>query len=117
MTVGKVTLKQLDHNSREEIHEPFDEPWHAEVFAVTVHLSDQNLFSWAEWTDAIGEKISTVKLRRSIDGSDDYYNLWLQALIELISTKGITDSEAISDLQKRWADAYRNTPHGKPVKL
>mgnify|MGYP006234734471 FL=1 len=110
-------MRQLDYFSLEEIQKPFDEPWHAEVFAVTVHLSDQNLFSWAEWTDAIGEKISTVKLRRSIDGSDDYYNLWLQALIELISTKGITDAEAISGVQDRWADAYRNTPHGKPVKL
>ena len=117
MTVGKVTLKQCDHNFRKEIHKPFDEPWHAEVFAVTVHLSDQNLFSWAEWTDAIGEKISTVKLRRSIDGSDDYYNLWLQALIDLISNKGITDAEAILDVQNRWADAFRNTPHGKPIKI
>ena len=110
-------MKQRDHNSREEIHEPFDEPWHAEVFAITLHLSDQSLFSWAEWTDAIGEKISTVKLRRSIDGSDDYYNLWLQALIELISNKGITDPETIRDMQNCWADAYRNTPHGKSVNL
>ena len=110
-------MRQLDHFSREEIQKPFDEPWHAELFAVTVHLSERNLFSWAEWTDAIGEKISTVKLGRSIDGSDDYYNLWLQALIDLISNKGITDAEAILDLQNRWADAYRNTPHGKPVKL
>ena len=110
-------MKRLNHYSREEIHESFDELWHAKVFAVTVHLSDQNLFSWAEWTDAIGEKISTVKLRRSIDGSDDYYNLWLQALIELISNKGITDAEAILDVQNRWADAFRNTPHGKPIKI
>lgn len=110
-------MSQLDHFSRKKTHKPFDEPWHAEVFAVTVHLSDQNLFSWAEWTDAIGEKISTVKLRRSIDGSDDYYNLWLQALIELISNKGITDAEAILDVQNRWADAFRNTPHGKPIKI
>ena len=110
-------MKQRDHNSREEIHEPFDEPWHAEVFAVTVHLSDQNLFSWAEWTDAIGEQISKMKLIRPIDGSNDYYNIWLQALIELISNKAITDAEAISDVQNCWADAYRNTHHGKPVKL
>ena len=117
MTVGKVTLKQRDHNFREEIHKPFGEPWHAELFAVTVHLSERNLFSWAEWTDAIGEQISKLKLIRPVDGSNGYYNVWLQALIELISTKGITDAEAISGLQDRWADAYRNTPHGKPVKL
>ena len=110
-------MSQLDHFSRKKTHKPFDEPWHAEVFAVTVHLSERNLFSWAEWTEALGEQISKVKLRRCIDGSNDYYNLWLQALIELISTKGITDAEAILDVQNRWADAYRNTPHGKPVKL
>ena len=108
---------ELDHFSRKKTHKPFDEPWHAEVFAVTVHLSERNLFSWAEWTEALGEQISKVKLRRCIDGSNDYYNLWLQALVELLSTKGITDAEAILDVQNRWADAYRNTPHGKPVKL
>ena len=110
-------MRQLDHFSREEIQKPFDEPWHAELFAVTVHLSERNLFSWAQWTDALGEQINAVKLTRPIDGSNDYYNIWLQALIELISTKGITDVETISDVQDRWAAAYGNTPHGKPVKL
>ena len=110
-------MNQLDHFSKEETHKPFDEPWHAEVFAVTVHLSERNLFSWAEWTEALGEQISKVKLRRCIDGSNDYYNLWLQALVEFLSTKGITDAEAILYVQNRWADAYRNTPHGKPVRL
>ena len=117
MIVGKVTLKRLNHYSTEEIQKPFDEPWHAELFAVTVHLCERNLFSWTEWTEALGKQISKEKLRRGIGGSDDYYNLWLRALIELISNKGITDVEAILDVQKRWADAYRNTPHGKPVKL
>ena len=110
-------MRQLDHFSREEIQKPFDEPWHAELFAVTVHLSERNLFSWSQWTDALGEQINAVKLTRPIDGSDDYYNVWLQALIELISTKGITDVETISDVQDRWAAAYGNTPHGQPVKL
>ena len=110
-------MRQLDHFSREEIKKPFDEPWHAELFAVTVHLSERKLFSWPEWTDAMGEQIREVKLIRPIDGSNDYYNIWLQALIELISTKGITDVETISDVQDRWAAAYGNTPHGKPVKL
>ena len=110
-------MRQLDHFSKEEIQKPFDEPWHAELFAVTVHLSERNLFSWAQWTDALGEQINAVKLTRPIDGSNDYYNIWLQALTELISTEGITDAEAISNVQNHWADAYRNTPHGKPVKL
>ena len=65
-------MNQRDHYLREEIYKPFDEPWHAEVFAVTVHLSEQNLFSWAEWTDAIGKQINKVRLIRPIDGSNDY---------------------------------------------
>ena len=65
----------------------------------------------------MGKQINKGKLTRHIDGSNDYYNLWLQALIELILAKGITDAEAILDVKNRWADAYRNTPHGKPVKL
>ena len=110
-------MNQLDHFSGEETHKPFDEPWHAEVFAVTVHLSEQNLFSWTEWMGAIGKQINKSERTRAIDGSNDYYNEWLHALIELISTKGITDAETILELQNRWADAYRNTPHGKPVKI
>ena len=110
-------MNQLNHYLREEIHRAFDEPWHAELFALTVHLSEQKLFSWVEWTGAIGKQIDKVKLTRPIDGSNDYYNLWLQVLVELISTKGITDAETILDAQDRWAEAYRNTPHGKPVKL
>ena len=108
-------MNRLDHYSREEIYKPFDEPWHAEVFAVTLCLWERNLFSWTEWTAALGEKISKDGLIRCINGSDDYYNLWLEALIELISTKGITDPETIEDMQNRWVDAYRNTHHGKPV--
>ena len=110
-------MNQLDHFSGEETQKPFEETWHAELFAVTVHLSERNLFSWAQWTDALGEQINAVKFTRPIDGSNDYYNIWMQALIELISAEGITDAEAISNVQNHWADAYRNTPHGKPVKL
>ena len=110
-------MRELDRYLREEIQKPFDEPWHAGLFALTVHLCEQNIFSWVEWTSVLGEQISKVELRRPIDGSNDYYKIWLQALIEFISTKGITDMEAILNVQSRWADVYRNTPHGKPVKL
>ena len=103
-------MNRLDHYLRGEIYKPFDEPWHAEVFAVTVHLSERNLFSWTEWTEALGNQISKVKLRRAIDGSNDYYNLWLQALIEIISNKGITDAEAIVGLgcllRPGWSGAH-----------
>ena len=110
-------MNWLDQYSREEIYKAFEQPWHAEVFALTVHLSEINLFSWSEWTVSLGKQINKVKLRGAINSSDDYYDLWLQALIELISMKGITDAKTILRMQNLWADAYRNTPHGEPVNL
>ena len=36
-------------------HEPvFAEPWQAHAFALAVKLSDAGVFSWAEWTQALG---------------------------------------------------------------
>ena len=100
-----------------EIYRPFEQPWHAEVFAVTVHLSETNLFSWEEWTQTLGQHISAANTMRVINGTDDYYLVWLRTLIALLSVKEVTDLETIESMQNRWADAYRNTPHGEPVNL
>ena len=101
----------------DEIYRPFEQPWHAEVFAVTIHLSEANLFSWVEWTQTLGQHISAAYTMRVINGSDDYYQVLLHALIDLLSVKEVADLETIASMQNRWADAYRNTPHGEPVNL
>jgi hypothetical protein len=31
--------------------------------------------------------------------------------------KGLTDSAALATRREAWAEAYRRTPHGKPVEL
>ena len=117
LIVGRVTLNRLDQYLKEEIYKAFEQPWHAEVFALTVHLSEINLFSWSEWTESLSKQISEVKLRGGIYSSDDYYDLWLQALIELISMKGITDAKTILHMQNLWTDAYMNSAHHGPVNL
>ena len=101
----------------DEIYRPFEQPWHAEVFAVTVHLSETNLFSWVEWTETLGQHISAANTMRVIDGTDDYYQVWLHALIELLSVKELADLETIESMQNRWANADRNTPQGEPINL
>jgi hypothetical protein len=41
----------------------------------------------------------------------------LKALERLVAAKGLADRAALEDRKQAWADAYRRTPHGKPVEL
>jgi cobaltochelatase CobN len=41
----------------------------------------------------------------------------LAALEGLVTAKGLSDVAALFERREAWADAYRHTPHGKPVQL
>jgi len=86
----------------------FDAPWHAEVFALAVHLNEGNLAAAKTVKTGVGE---------GLDGSDDYYQIWLQTLIELMQEKELVDAEMLASIKAQWRDAYLQTPHGKPVHL
>ena len=91
----------------------FAEPWEAQAFALAVRLSEQGYFTWKEWAAALAEEIKSA-------GPDDgsrYYQHWLAALERLVAAKGLTTREALEHRKEAWADAYRHTPHGKPVML
>jgi hypothetical protein len=53
------------------------------------------------------------------DHSDDshYYDHWLAALERLVLARGLTDPTELEGRKSAWAEAYRHTPHGKPVLL
>ena len=91
----------------------FAEPWEAQAFALAVKLSEQGYFTWKEWTAALAAEI---KAAPPDDGSH-YYHHWLAALERLVTAKGLTTPEAMLNRKEAWADAYRHTPHGKPVVL
>jgi len=55
--------------------------------------------------------------RGEADDGSRYYHCWLAALERLVLEKSLLGPEALSAQKDAWADAYRNTPHGKPVKL
>ena len=100
----------------------FDAPWHAEVFALAVHLNEGGHFDWPEWAGRFGQNLAAAKtvkigVGERLDGSDDYYQIWLQTLIELMQEKGLVDSEMLASIKAQWRDAYLQTPHGKPVHL
>ena len=100
----------------------FDAPWHAEVFALAVHLNEGGYFDWPEWAGRFGENLAAAKTVKigvveGLDGSDDYYQIWLQTLIELMQEKGLVDAKMLASIKAQWREAYLTTPHGKPVHL
>ena len=90
----------------------FAEPWQAQAFALAVKLSEQGHFTWKEWTETLA-----AELKGADDDGSRYYEHWLAALERLVSAKGLTDPSAMRARKEAWADAYRHTPHGKPVQL
>jgi nitrile hydratase accessory protein len=95
----------------------FAEPWQAQAFALVVKLSAQGHFTWKEWASALGEELRAGTDRGEPDDGSRYYYHWLAALERLVTEKGLTDREAMRERKEAWAEAYRNTPHGMPVKL
>lgn len=95
----------------------FAEPWQAQAFALAVKLSEQGHFTWKEWAAALAEEIKTAGDRGEADDGSRYYEYWLAALERLVAAKGLSDPVAMLARKEAWADAYRHTPHGKPVEL
>ncbi len=95
----------------------FSEPWEAQAFAMAVTLSSNGYFTWKEWATTLAEVIAKSKASGGpIDGSD-YYQNWVAALEQLIIDKDITDFSDLESVKVAWEDAYKATPHGKPVHL
>lgn len=95
----------------------FAEPWEAQVFALAVKLSEQGHFTWKEWAAALADELKSAADRGEPDDGSHYYRHWLAALERLVIAKGLSDPEAMDARKQAWADAYRHTPHGKPVEL
>ena len=95
----------------------FAEPWQAQAFALAVRLSEQGHFTWAEWSAALAKEIKAAADQGEPDDGSRYYEYWLAALERLVTAKGLASPQALVERKDEWADAYRHTPHGKPVEL
>jgi nitrile hydratase accessory protein len=109
-----VALPQLP---RDEEGPVFAEPWQAQAFALAVKLSEQGHFTWKEWAAALAEEIKGASNRGESDDGSHYYHYWLTTLERLVAAKGLSDSAELLARKEAWANAYRHTPHGKPVEL
>jgi nitrile hydratase accessory protein len=95
----------------------FAEPWQAQAFALAVKLSEAGWFTWAEWTAALATELKAAASAGEPDDGSRYYDHWLAALERLVAAKGLADSAALLRRKHAWAEAYRATPHGRPVEL
>lgn len=110
-------LASLPTLPRDEGGPVFAEPWQAQAFALAVKLSEQGHFTWKEWAGALADELKAAASRGEPDDGSRYYEHWLTALERLVTAKGLTDAAAMLERKEAWADAYRHTPHGKPVEL
>ena len=102
---------------RDEGGPVFAEPWQAQAFALAVRLSAQGYFTWKEWAAALADELKSAADRGEPDDGSRYYEHWLAALELLVAAKGLSDPDEMLVRKNAWADAYRHTPHGKPVVL
>lgn len=110
-------LATLPGIPRDEAGPVFAEPWQAQAFALAVKLSAAGHFTWTEWAATLAAELKAAAERGELDDGSRYYEYWLAALERLVTAKGLTDLAALLERKEAWADAYRHTPHGKPVEL
>jgi nitrile hydratase accessory protein len=110
-------LASLPSLPRDEGGPVFAEPWQAQAFALAVRLSAQGHFTWKEWAAALAEELKAAADRGEPDDGSRYYEHWLAALERLVTAKALSNPHEMLRRKEAWADAYRHTPHGKPVLL
>lgn len=64
---------------------PFEAPWQAQLFAMTLALHERGLFDWPSWTEALG-----ARLRHGAPDGSDYWLCWLEALESLLAARGLS---------------------------
>lgn len=95
----------------------FEAPWHAQVFALTVHLNEIGLFAWPDWASRFSAMLKAHGLEKELNGGEDYFNAWLATLEMLLLEKDAAEIGQIEALKAAWEEAYLTTPHGDEVKL
>ena len=91
----------------------FAEPWQAQAFALAVRLNAEGAFAWSDWAAALSRELA----RDPHDDGSRYYLHWVTALESLTTERGFVTAADLTSRKDAWTQAYRHTPHGKPVEL
>ena len=95
----------------------FEAPWHAQVFALTVHLNEAGHFDWPDWAARFGATLAEQGLAKDLNGGSDYFDAWLETLESLLADLSLAEPNQTAVLKSAWEAAYLRTPHGQPVQL
>ena len=95
----------------------FESPWHAQLFAITVHLNEAGRFDLSDWAARFGATLKRHGLDRDLNGGDDYFLAWLETLENLLAKDGSAQTTELAQMREAWKAAYLRTPHGAPVTL
>lgn len=95
----------------------FEAPWHAQVFALTVHLNEAGHFEWGDWAERFGATLKRHGLKKALNGGEDYFAAWLETLEGFLAETGTAEPADVRALRDAWKAAYLSTPHGLPVSL
>ena len=72
----------------------FEAPWHAQVFALTVHLNEAGHLAWGDWAERFGATLKQHGLDRELNGGEDYFAAWIQTLEGILGEIGMAASVA-----------------------
>ena len=95
----------------------FEAPWHAQLFALTVHLNETGVFDWPDWAERFGATLARHGLTKTLNGGEDYFAAWLETLEALLEDLALAAPADAARIKALWAQAYLSTPHGQPVHL
>ncbi|MDE0308521.1 MAG: nitrile hydratase accessory protein [Acidiferrobacterales bacterium] len=104
MNIHKESIKQYLPDAQDPI---FEAPWMARAFALTVSLHHRGVFTWPQWSEHLADAI------RSTYGDEGvgYYEIWLQALENLLRDQAVLDSTDYTDEIKRIQDTLATSDH------
>ncbi len=104
----------MPHSAPEPI---FEQPWHAQAFALTVHLNESGRFTWPQWVERFSATLARHGISKDLNGGDDYFTAWLETLEAILAEAGTAAPEEVESTRQDWEKAYLETPHGDPVRL
>ena len=85
------------------------------MFALTINLNDNQIFSWSEWVAVFSRNLNGVE--KCNESKIGYFEIWLDSLEEILLEKKKIHTENLKEVLDGWVSAYNFTPHGKPVRF
>jgi nitrile hydratase accessory protein len=109
-------LASLPSIPRGEDGPVFPAPWAARAFAVAVALHERGIFTWPEWSEALGAEVARDAEAHAAD-PEAYWRACVAALESLLAARKVAPPADLAACREAWREAAEATPHGRPIEL